>query len=243
MPENESWPQLAAHHVLIDMDDTITYTTAPPSASLLKGIESGEYFLAILRNLVARKRGISDEAALGVITGACDPSRRCLFTILAEICIEMEEYWGAVLDYHRGHLGAYPDAVEMIRTLHARGFRLCTATTNSRMAALSKLTFAGLADMNDSPYFADFFGGDNCEGGKSGPQFFRAILERGGFDPSEVLMIGDNPVADLASAKAAGIEQVVLPRRDQPEDLVVEDDGGIYVRSLAIVPDLLRPER
>ena len=74
MRRNE-WPRLKAKYVLIDMDFTITYPTAPPSDELLKGIPSDNYYLALLRNLVARKRGISDEEALAVILEVVDPER------------------------------------------------------------------------------------------------------------------------------------------------------------------------
>jgi len=221
------------------MDFTITYPTAPPGEELLNGIADHNYYLAMLRDLVAEKRGISDEAALAVILEVVDPERQCLFDILELIDIEREALWNAAQDYHDEHLGAYPDAVEMIRTLHACDCKFYTATTNSRMSSLSKLAFCGLATMEGSPYFAGFFGGDICEGGKMGPHFFPTILEKGGFAPEDCLMIGDDPLWDLAGAKAAGIEQVVLPRRDQGEELAVEEDGGIYVRSLAIVPRLL----
>ena len=242
MRRNE-WPRLKAKYVLIDMDFTITYPTAPPSDELLKGIPSDNYYLALLRNLVARKRGISDEEALAVILEVVDPERRCLFDILDEIDIEREALWNAAKEYHGRHLGAYPDAVEMIKTLHARGYEFYTATTNSRMSSLSKLAFCGLATMEGSPYFAGFFGGDICEGGKMGPHFFPTIIEKGGFAPEDCLMIGDDPLWDLGGAKEAGIDQVVLPRRDQKEELVVEDDGGIYVRSLATVPRLVELPR
>ena len=233
-------PELEARHILIDMDFTITYPTAPPEAELLKGIPGDNYYLALLRSLVACTRGISDEEALAAILEVVDPERTCLFDILDRIGIARKALWDAAMEYHRGHLAAYPDAVEMIRTLHARGFAFYTATTNSRMSALGKLAFAGLSTMDGSPFFAGFFGGDLCEGGKMGPHFFPAILEKGGFHPKECLMIGDDPEWDLAGARRSGIEQVVLPRRDQEAELIVEDDGGIYVRSLGTVPEILR---
>ena len=230
---------MTAKHILIDMDFTITYPTAPPGEELLKGIADHNYYLAMLRELVAEKRGISDEAALAVILEVVDPERQCLFDILERIDIEREALWNAARDYHAENLRAYADAVEMIKTLHAYDYKLYTATTNSRMSSLSKLAFCGLATMDGSRYFAGFFGGDICEGGKMGPHFFPAILEKGGFAPEDCLMIGDDPLWDLGGARGAGIEQVVLPRRDQEEELVVEEDGGIYVRSLSIVPRLL----
>ncbi|MFH0963888.1 MAG: HAD family hydrolase [Planctomycetota bacterium] len=243
MPRPPRWPTLSARHVLIDMDYTITYPTSPPEKELLDGLESDSYFLAILRDLLARSRRLSRPAALKMIRSHCDPDSQCLFTILDAIGIAAEEYWQAVLDYHRTHLAAYPDALDMIRELHSRGFRIYTATTNSRMAALSKLACAGLATLHGSPYFSGFFGGDICEGGKSGPRFFRTILKIGRLAPADCLMVGDDPQMDLASAKAAGIRQVVLPQRNRIEELVVADDGGIYVNSLSVVPKLLRLKR
>lgn len=233
------WPRLKAKHILIDMDFTITYPTAPPGEEFLKGIPDHNYYLAMLRDLVARKRGVSNEAALAVILEVVDPETTCLFGILDQIDIEREAFWNAAREYHDDHLAAYPDAVEMIKMLHAHDYKFFTATTNSRMSSLSKLAHGGLATMDGSPYFTGFFGGDICEGGKMGPHFFPTILEKGGFAPEDCLMIGDDPLWDLGGAKGVGIDQVVLPRRDQEEELVVEEDGGIYVRSLAIVPRLL----
>ena len=235
-------PKLAAKVILIDMDFTITYPTAPPEKALLRGIADDNYYLALLRDVVAEKRGVSNQEALDAILQVVDPEWECLSTILDQIDVTSEEYWRVIEEYNADHLTAYPDAVEMIKTLHARGYAFYTATTNSRMAALSKLAHAGLADMNGSAYFVGFFGGDISEGGKTvatGPRFFATILEKGGFAPQDCLMIGDDPRIDLAGAKGAGIEQVVVPRRDQDEALIVEDDGGIYVKSLMTVPELL----
>ena len=238
--QRQSAPTLAARHLLIDMDFTITRPTAPPDPKWLGEVAGDNYYLALLRDVVARKRGIGDQAALDAILAVVDPHRQCLFTILADIDIARAEYWQEISGYHATHLAAYPDAVEMILALHARGYAFCTATSNSRMAALSKLAHAGLGDSTGSPYFSGFFGGDICEGGKGTPLFFERILELSGFAPGECLMIGDDPQQDCASARAAGIEQVVLPRRQQTEAWVLEDDGGLYVNSLMLLPELLK---
>jgi hypothetical protein len=44
---------------------------------------------------------------------------------------------------------------------------------------------------------------------------------------------------DLLLARQAGISQVVLARRTQAADWVLEADGGIYVRALSLLPRML----
>ena len=52
-------------------------------------------------------------------------------------------------------------------------------------------------------------------------------------------MVGDDPQRDLAAALAAGIEQVIVVRRDQEQPLVKEADGGLYVQSLELVIEMI----
>ena len=232
--QTESPPRFVARNVLIDVDDTITVERRTWDEP---GIP--HYFLGVLRDMVAEVRGIPNDEALAEIHAACDVDRVCLSPYIEGLGVPIDAYWARLMQWQEQNVRAYPDAVALIRTLHGRGFRLYTATSNSRFAACAKLSSGGLADREGSPYFAGFFGGDVCEGGKSGPHFFRAILEAGGFDPADVLMIGDNPVNDLLHARQAGIRQVVVPRRDQGPEWVAEPDGGIYVRSLEWVASVL----
>jgi len=46
---------------------------------------------------------------------------------------------------------------------------------------------------------------------KPSPAFFRAVEERLGFEPAELVMFGDNPDLDVAAAKRAGWHAVLLP--------------------------------
>lgn len=134
----------------------------------------------------------------------------------------------------------YADAIRAIRELRRRGYRIYPATTNAGQVCRIKLGAAGLAEAGRCDYFDDLFGGDEvCPGGKTGPQFFTALLERIGAAPDQVVMVGDHPRMDLAHARAAGIHQVVLPRRDQEHDVMIEADGGIYVRSLVSLLEML----
>lgn len=234
MCSSNLFPKLNVTDVLIDMDDTITYSKNPEEVR-------GGAFLFILAELVAEKEGISNEEALCRIRKIGDPESSCLFSLLPSLGIPIETYWKRVQEYLAKHLGLYEDAAILIKALHEKGIRLFPATTNSRMAILSKLAVFGLATMEGSPYFTEVFGGSEvCPGGKeSSPDFFLSILKKFRLDPKKTLMIGDNPKADLALARAAGIEQVVLPRRDQKEAVVKEADGGLYVNSLELVLKML----
>lgn len=133
-----------------------------------------------------------------------------------------------------------PDAVQAIRQLHARKFRLFTATTNSGLICRAKLTAAGIANERGSVYFERLLGGSEVHPkGKSTPEFYTNLLKIVGAQAEEVVHVGDNPKTDLELAKRAGITQIVLPRRDQKEEWVREPDGGIYVRSLGILPKMV----
>ena len=45
-----------------------------------------------------------------------------------------------------------------------------------------------------------------CE--KSNPQMYRVIADRLGVEPSEAVVIGDNPVLDIANAKKHGMRAI-----------------------------------
>ena len=225
-------PHLAAHTVLIDVDETITHT------------RDDSFLYAALLDAVASAHGIDATQADRRIRAVCDPNNEDVEPHLAALGIEMTDYLHALVEAARPHVEAYADAVTMIRSLHETGFALYPATTNGRGACMAKLSAAGLGDVSGSPFFAELFGGAQVSPeGKSGPTFYHALLKRIDTDPRHVVMIGDNPQADLAYAKAAGIEQVILPRREQPQPWIVEEDGGIYVDSLAIVPEFLEFRR
>lgn len=53
---------------------------------------------------------------------------------------------------------------------------------------------------------------------KPNPRMFQAALQRAGA-PEEVWMVGDNPVADVAGASAAGIPALLLRSRKSPDGL------------------------
>ncbi len=230
-------PRLSGDTIVIDMDFTIVHHVLPA--------DRGDPYFTTFNEMLQAQRGIDAAAAQELIdqTGV-GPECGDLYAALADLDIGFNAYLEALLPRIVPYTKAYDDAVETLAELRRRGYRIFPATTNGRIACLVKLSAVGLADHTGSPYFDDLFGGDDVSpGGKdlNCPQFFTALLERVDRTADQVIMVGDDPKTDLANARGAGIEQVVLPRRDQDQDYVIEPDGGIYVKSLTVMLPWLDP--
>lgn len=224
--------------ILVDIDDTLVGTKPTPQPD-------GGHRLHPLATLVASRHRITPvtatewivklECATGDMTHSHWP-----FGILPQLNLADEEVWESLARDAQERYFVYPDAVEFLQRLRRLpAVRVFPATTNPRLIILAKLATAGLADRHGSPHFDDCFGGEEVSpGGKCGPQFFIALLNRTRSDPATTLVIGDNPRDDLAYARAAGLHRVVLVRREQTEAVREAPDGGLSVRSLASVPEL-----
>jgi len=225
--------------VFVDIDTTLV----DPKPDAPGGAESIDLLMA---ELVAEKNGYSVEeaarrinqryAAVGDMVGRFWP-----FGVLDGLNVAEAELWELLAEDARKHLFMHPDAREfLVRLRRMEGVKVFTATTNPRLIILAKLALGGLANAEASPYFDDCFGGEEVHpGGKCRPDFFTALLKITGAKPETSLMVGDSPTMDLALAKAAGIHQVVLPRRCQAEEWMVENDGGLYVKDLETAIDLI----
>lgn len=232
-------PQLHARVVLFDLDDTLV-TNGPTDAVVDDG---GDPFITELTTLVSHTHAVDVTAAAARVRTHLNANGPNLLDSLDQLEVDATQFVNAMIRRLRSRVRPFPDAVETVRALHARGYRLYPATTNSRIACLVKLAIAGLGDAAGSKYFRALFGGaEVVPEGKTTPLFYQALLERIGATPEEVVMVGDDVTNDLALARAAGIRQVVLLRRDQPERFVLGDDGAIYVRRLTWLADAL-PER
>ncbi len=224
-------PQLSAHTLLVDIDETVTHT------------RDESFPGRVLERLVMAVHGIDIDAARAKIRSVCDPEGEDIEPHLTALGIVPEQFDRALIEAAKQCVEPYADAVVMIHRCRSLGMTIYPATTNGRCVCLAKLAAAGLADVEGSAFFGELFGGSQVTpAGKSGPAFFEALLQRIGAEADDVVVVGDNPQADLAYARAAGIQQVVLPRREQSEPWVMECDGGLYVQSLAVVAELIASE-
>ena len=123
---------------------------------------------------------------------------------------------------------AYPGAVDAIRTLHARGYTLHTASGESSADLAGYLTGMGVRDS-----FGTLYGTDVVNTLKMGPQFYTRIFEHAGVAPAEALVADDNPQAAAWAVQVGA--QAVLVRAAAGADSWT----GPRIDRLAELPDLI----
>lgn len=121
-------------------------------------------------------------------------------------------------------LAAYPDVVEALTALRARGFRLSTAT-NGNAALVRTPAFDLLHDTFDA-----------TEAGvsKPHPRFFEVALAKAGIEAARALMVGDRLDNDVEPARLAGMHAVLLDRDSAVDAAHAEVE---VIRSLAELPE------
>jgi HAD superfamily hydrolase (TIGR01509 family) len=103
---------------------------------------------------------------------------------------------------------AIPGAAEAIRTLHARGYRLFTASGESSEDLEDYLTGMGVRDC-----FERLYGPDLVECFKDGPEYYERIFADAGIAAGDALVVDDNP-APLRWAAEVGAHGVLVDRTD-----------------------------
>ncbi len=104
-----------------------------------------------------------------------------------------------------------PGAVALVRTLHARGYRLGILTRNARPLALITLEAIGLLDCF---VVHDVLGRDEAPP-KPQPDGLLQLAARWTVVPGALVMVGDF-VHDLSCARAAGARSVLVNRPENP---------------------------
>ncbi|MAE64063.1 MAG: hypothetical protein CMJ18_07285 [Phycisphaeraceae bacterium] len=228
-------PRFHGDTILLDIDETVTRST---------GRSAGEVTIDALYAVVAQVQGVDVEEAVRLVAARCDPHLESIEPHLGALGLSTRMLWDVVRPMMASCVGVHDDAVDAVRALHARGFRLYPATTNSRFMALLKLSVAGLGDVDGSEHFNDVFGGSEVVAeGKTGPAFYHAVLERTGSRAQQTIHVGDDPQLDALAAQQAGIDQVVLVNRDLEMPWSRADTGAVTVRSLRTLADIVdQPE-
>jgi putative hydrolase of the HAD superfamily len=180
---------------------------APPLAARL-GITEAEA-AAALREEIAYYRAHHDEASDRA--GLEDLRDRCTEVLRAAL----PERARAAPDLRDALLGSlrfrpFPEVPGVLRALRERGDRL-VVVSNWDVSLHDVLAETGLAALVDGVVTSAEFGA-----AKPDPAPFRAALDLVGAEPPEALHAGDSVEHDVAGARAAGIEPVLVVRDGAP---------------------------
>lgn len=131
----------------------------------------------------------------------------------------LEDFYAREFDAARSVLLADVDRSGLIRTLREKGYGLALATNPvfPAVAVETRLHWVGLAP-SDFDYVTTY---ENCRSSKPNPDYYRDILSHIGRQAGECLMIGNNPVDDMAARKA-GLEVYLVTD-------FLENPGGLPI--------------
>ena len=110
------------------------------------------------------------------------------------------------IDMLFGDRKVFPDAVQCIEALKALGFDVVIGSTTDNDVLKHHLDMYGIN-------VDDCFTSEDFKVYKPHPEFYRSILEKTGWDPSECLFIGDSLGDDVFGPKAEGMHAIWLNRK------------------------------
>ncbi|MDX6669954.1 MAG: putative hydrolase of the superfamily [Solirubrobacteraceae bacterium] len=123
----------------------------------------------------------------------------------------------------------YPDALPALERLRAAGLRL-VVVSNWDVSLHDRLAETGIAARVDGVIASAELGA-----AKPDPAIFRHALTMAGVAAAEAVHVGDSPAADVAGARAAGIEPILIVRAPA----AAPAEPVRTVASLAELPDLV----
>ena len=123
-----------------------------------------------------------------------------------------------------------PGAEEMLKTLKSRGYKLYVITNGFLEVQKRKMRNSGIEQLFDMSIISDEAGAL-----KPSRKFFDYAFEKTGAVPSENLVIGDDPEADIAGAVEYGLKCIYFNRKHKPCEYKVDAE----VADLKDIADLL----
>jgi putative hydrolase of the HAD superfamily len=155
-------------------------------------------------------------------TALKDLRRRCAAVVQEQLqtSLPLDDVLDALLAAIR--FRAYPEVPDVLARLRASGARLAVVS-NWDVSLHDVLERTGLRPLVDAVVISAELGV-----AKPDPAIFRAALDRLGAAPEGAVHVGDSLEHDVAGARAAGLEAVLVARNGAPAP-----DGVRTVRSLA----------
>ncbi|MFQ5575706.1 MAG: HAD family hydrolase [Anaerolineae bacterium] len=135
----------------------------------------------------------------------------------------------------------FPDAVETLKTLHARQIKLGILSNATDDALIQRLVNRnGLR-----PWVSPVFSSAGLGRQKPGAEPFRLIAKRWEMPPAQIAVVGDTPATDILGAKNAGMRSILIIRSPNQEPVPlpytsqspIQPDDAIH--ALAELPGLI----
>lgn len=110
----------------------------------------------------------------------------------------------------------FPDAIPLLDAARDAGLALAIVTNGSRVAQRAKIALLGAEGSGANRFGAIVVSGEHGVA-KPDAEIFRIALRELGVAPELAVHVGDNPVNDVAGAKAVGIRAILLDRSHSTE--------------------------
>ena len=132
----------------------------------------------------------------------------------------LNDFYAQEFDTARQTLRETVDRAPLLHTLRKKGYGLVLATNPifPAVAVETRLGWVGLT-AEDFDYVTTY---ENSRRSKPNPGYYRDILEHIGRRPEECLMIGNNPVDDMAAAQLGLEVYLAVDCMENPEDLPID---------------------
>ena len=133
----------------------------------------------------------------------------------------LDDFYATDFDGARSCLTARTDRSGLIRSLRRRGYGVVLATNPifPAVAIETRLGWVGLSQA-DFDYVTAY---ENSRRSKPSPGYYRDILSHLGRRGEECLMVGNNPVDDMAALQAGLAVYLVTDCLENPGGVTVED--------------------
>lgn len=146
-----------------------------------------------------------------------------------EYCLQLSDKFLDLCSYKPG---VVPGALEVVRYLKEKGYRLHICSNGFHEIQYKKMRASGLMDYFDSVILSEDAGIN-----KPAKEYFDYALQTTGAKREQTLMIGDNYYVDIVGAHNASIDAMLFRRWDP--SFVPDDPVEYVVDSLMEIKDIL----
>lgn len=190
--------------ILIDLDNTILDFDADENKGFIKTIEhlGMEYRDTYLREYKKINGQLWNALEKGEITKDIVLNTRFTkFFKLYDLDVDGEEIENIYRSYLNNSSNKVPHAEHTLRKLKEMNKKIYSASNGVYTTQISRLTNAGLLDLFDGHFISEKLGYE-----KPAPEFFKYVLDSlSPIDTSKIIMVGDNPLADIEGGHRAGL--------------------------------------